>query len=418
MEEDRIYYVYDRVCTKEVKQTEILREYGDIQIRAENPSRDRLYHSEFAEAQRRRAAQARKNAPSRPGYTGSNGSGSAGGAGSERHAGGRRAGGTSKANVGASHAYTYRPGAPEGGEAAQEEGRGRFEWFRKLFETLEEKGEEDVTAAKKAAIALRKIKEYRHIIVTVLLLLLVTAFAAFAVYKLFFVIKDVSVTGNELYDEEEILAASAIRTGDNLYSFRASGAESRITFLCPYVKSAEVSRTVPDKVSIAVTEDEAVFRVNVWGDTVLLSAGLRVLEVRGGEETKETPEGQPDGLPAGLIELILPAVDKSVAGRVLSFSEERSERYIRTVLSAVLASDLCKEGMLDQIDLTDEYKITMKACGKYSLKCGDEKDMERKLKFGYATVTSSDFNSELRASIDLSFAGEASILYDYSSRED
>ena len=402
MDRDPIYYVYDRVCTKEGKQSEILREYGDIQIRTANPSRDRLYHSEFAEAQRRRAEAARHSGPSRPGYTADDGkktssSGSFSGGGASR---------SSAGSTGGSRAYTYRPGAAEGGEAVQE---GGFSWFGRIFTTLEERGIIDVQIAKKQAAAIRKLREYRHVFFTAFILTLVTVFAVFGAYKLFFVIRGTTVSGSERYAEEEILDASGIGEGDNLYSFRASDAEARITFLCPYIRTAAVSRSVPVAVTVAVEDDYAVYCAEIWDDTMLLSGGLRVLEVlRSGDE-----------VPAGVVKLILPPVDKSVAGRVLRFTNARSERYIRAVLASASASRLMQDGLLDEIDLTEEYDITMRACGRrVKFSCANEADMDLKLRMAYAIVNSDQFDHTNRARVDLSQVGEASVMYDFAAAED
>ena len=399
MKEQEILYVYDRVCTKEWKQAEILREYGDIQIRAESPSRERRYYSEFAEAQRQRAAEARKNAPSRPSdpekRDGASRASSGEGASRPR---------ASEFSSEGTKTYSYRPGTPEGGEAVKTRRRLNLDWLLSLFESQEARGEADLMIAKRRAVALKKLKEYRHIIVTSMLLTLVMLLAVFGIYKLVFVIDDVSADGSEVYSAEEIAAASGIELGENLYSFRASDAENEITFLCPYIKSAAVDRSVPTSVSIAVEDDRAYWWANIWGDTVLLSQGLRVLEVH------ENDEPDVDGL----IELILPPVDKSVAGRPLIFTSARSERYIRSVLSTAAASSLAADGMIDRIDLTNEYDITMKACGKYNLKCDGESDMDIKLKMAYATITSPNFESANRASIDLTIIGEASVMYDFS----
>ena len=59
-----------------------------------------------------------------------------------------------------------------------------------------------------------------------------------------------------------------------------------------------------------------------------------------------------------------------------------------------------------------KYSWKMYSAWKY------EKEMDRKLKFGYATVTSSEFDAGKHANIDLSIVGEASILYDLTSGED
>ena len=51
------------------------------------------------------------------------------------------------------------------------------------------------------------------------LIFVLFATAAFIAYKLLFVISDISVEGNTTYTADEIIAASGVKSGDNLYSF-------------------------------------------------------------------------------------------------------------------------------------------------------------------------------------------------------
>ena len=263
-------------------------------------------------------------------------------------------------------------------------------------------------AAKRLAAVEKRIREHRHVILTVLILLVLSAAIAFGTYKVFFVVDNVAVSGSETYGEEQIVEAAGILAGENLYSFSASDAEGEITFLCPYIRSAKVKRTVPTSVSITLEDDAAVYYADIWGDTVLLSGGLRVLEAVEADSPKTE----------GLVELVLPPVDKSVAGRVLEFTSPRAERYIRNVLGQVAASPLWENGMVDRIELTDEYEISMKACGLYSLICGGETDMNLKMKMAYVAITSGKLDSEIRATINLKETGEAVAMYDFSDSGD
>ena len=392
---DAILYIYDRVCTREAKQREVLRNYGIVDAATDNPSRERDYVSPFARPQRKTA----KEAPSRPRRSAERrGSGPAGNSGN-RTASARPSYASASDDGGA---YQYRPASPEGGEAARDSRfRNGIDWLFRFFESPESGGEADMRAAKRRAAAAKRWKEYRHVILTVLILLFLAVLIGTVCYRIFFVVQDVAVSGSENYDETAVVEAAGISLGDTLYSFRASDAEGEITFLCPYVKSADVRRHAPTSVTITLEDDVPAFVADVWGDTVLLSAGLRVLEFN------------PAGIPDGLITLILPPVDKSVAGRVLVFTGARAERYIRSVLADALASNLAGDGMIDEIDLTDEYEITMKACGLYSLTCGGESDMSLKLKMAYAAITSGQLEEDVRASINLKEVGEATVINDY-----
>ena len=387
---DEILYIYDRVCTREAKQREVLRKYGMVDALTDNPSRDRVYVSPYARPAKKGASptRTRRNTERQ----------------NDRTTGRRRAYASRPAYASASNdgAYQYRPMSPEGGEAAHDN---RFhagiDWFLNFFESPESRAEAEMRIAKRRAAAAKRWKEYRHIILTALILLVLAAVIGTVCYRVFFVVQDVDVSGSENYAEADIVDAAGISLGDTLYSFRASDAEGEITFLCPYIKSADVRRHAPTSVSITLEDDVPAYVTNIWGDTVLLSAGLRVLELN------------PDAVPDGLITLILPPVDKSVAGRVLVFTGSRAERYIRNVLADAMTSKLAEDGMIEVIDLTDEYEITMEACGLYSLTCGGESDMGLKLKMAYAAITSGQLEEDVHASINLKEVGEATVINDY-----
>lgn len=374
--EGDVLYIYDRVCRKESKKRQIDHAYKINKARQSRPngSFNRPFGMEFAEQQRQRA----RFDPNK-----------------------RRT----------SHAYQYRPGQAFGGEAVKSQPlKMIIDKIVNLFDSIEERGKRDEAIAKKRAIAWKKFSDYRHIIFTAIILIAVTVMFVSLVYKLFFVISDVNIEGSEIYNNEEILASTGFELGDNLYSFTASDAEGTITFLCPYVKSADINRTIPKSVNISLTDDTAVYYANIWGDTMKLSAGLRVLEI-----VDESAEISSEN---GLIELVLPPVKYSVAGRVLEFTDNRHDRFIRAVLSEVSESALADSGMIDAVDLSNEYEITIESGGRYLLRLGGESDCDLKLRMAYKTMTSSTFDTLLPARIDLSEVGKAIIKPDASLKLD
>lgn len=442
-----LLFVYDRVCTQGEKEREMSREYG-MGVSMDNPSREQHYRGTFADEGHRRAVEAARDpasSPSRPGVTEENnraqaiprttprkkrpmtdtawfgdrystrtddwsvgksaGSSSGGsGEGGRARAAAFSREESARANPGV---YTYRPGEAEGGEAVGEKRRRlRPEWFADVFASPEEKGREEVRQVKRDAAARQKVREIRHAILTALILTATLAVAVTLFYKLVFVVETVDVSGSALYGAEEVAEAAGIRTGDNLYSFRSGRAEQDITFRLPWVRSAAVSRKGAKSVTVTLTDDTARYFADIWGDTVILSENLKVLEVQ------SEPE---EGATEGLVRLILPPVDKSVAGRPLVFAGARSERYIRNVLSCAAASDLMRDGLLEEIDLTGEYEIRMKADGLYDLKCAGESDMTAKLRMAYEIMVSGQLAEGIPASFDLTAVDPVTVIYDFSA---
>ena len=444
-EDPKLFFVYDRVCTQEEKNREMGERFG-VGVTLTGASREQPYRGTYADEGRRRYTEAMRDpssAPSRPGldasgaetgefkkprrsardaytaataefagtrsYSPASHSSASGGArfayASSGGAEGKSASENRSEQNGAG-AYAYRPGRPEGGAAVAADRRKRVpDWFADIFTVREStRGREEAKRIKKTAAAEQRAREYRHAAVTALILTAVLALASILVYKIVFVVDEVEIGGSAIYTAGEIEDAGGIGTGVGLYSFRSADVSSAVTFRLPWVKSAEVVRSAPKKVSIAVTDDVARYYAEIWGDTVLLSPALKVLSV-----TADMPDT------AGLVRLILPPVDKSVAGRALVFSSSRAERYIRSVLSDVSDSGLLRDGMLEEIDLTGEYDIRMKACGLYDLKCGGENNMKAKLRMAHEIVVGGGLAEGIPAAMDLTAVDPVSVIHDFSA---
>lgn len=79
----------------------------------------------------------------------------------------------------------------------------------------------------------------------------------------FFRVETVTVTGNQRYTREEIVAASGIETGDNLYSLNKVRIGQNIRSALPYIEKLSINRALPSTIVITVTEWEAVAQVAV-----------------------------------------------------------------------------------------------------------------------------------------------------------
>lgn len=95
------------------------------------------------------------------------------------------------------------------------------------------------------------------------LIVLITAVAILLAMSVFFKISRVDVVGAETYSEEEVVAASGIEIGENLFFVDRFGAASRIFAQLPYIDSVTVTRQLPNHVLITVSESNAVACVKV-----------------------------------------------------------------------------------------------------------------------------------------------------------
>ena len=247
----------------------------------------------------------------------------------------------------------------------------------------------------------RKIgHQVRRGVSAMLLTCLCAGCAMAAVYKLMYVVRVIDVSGTQRYTAEAILNAAGVEEGDNLYSFSSRLVENAVTLRYPYVQALDISRKAPSTVHFTVTEDTAVFYAEIYGELRALSSTMRVLD--------RVSEEDIDAL--GLIRLRMPEVESAMAGRVITFQEEKHMRQIRESLAQLLSSPLCER--ITSVDLRNPYNLSMVADKRFLLEFGDTADMGVKMKVANAVLSDDLFKADVKAQIDLSVTSSTSVILD------
>lgn len=107
----------------------------------------------------------------------------------------------------------------------------------------------------------------------------------------FFQVETVAVTGNSRYSQEEIIKATGIQTGDNLFRMNKFQIAHQVLQGLPYVEEITIRRSLPSTIVITVKEWDAVARIEAPG----ASAAAAVQAV---SQTPAEP-AQPDSSQAG-----------------------------------------------------------------------------------------------------------------------
>ena len=107
--------------------------------------------------------------------------------------------------------------------------------------------------------------------------LLVVASAIF-VMSVLFRVSVIEVVGNEHYTDEEIISASGIEPGDNLFFFDRFAVSSRVFAKLPYVEEfPPVERRLPNRVVITVVECKALACINVGDEYWTVDHNCKIL---------------------------------------------------------------------------------------------------------------------------------------------
>ena len=180
----------------------------------------------------------------------------------------------------------------------------------------------------------------------------------------FFRVETVEVTGNQRYTQEEIVEASGIQTGDNLYALNKVRIDRRIRTRLPYVGELSINRSLPSTIRIAVTEWEAVAQVAV--PTPEQAAWL--ISVKG-KLLEQAPENS-----AAIVVTGLTAIAPQ-AGELLRVPEGENTRLeaLTALLGAMEEADLFPEISQIQLETTrlivryaDRFDVKMKLNADFS----------------------------------------------------
>lgn len=225
------------------------------------------------------------------------------------------------------------------------------------------------------------------------LLILVAVAAAMTVgATVFFQVEQIEVAGNSRYTQEEIVAATGIEPGDNLFRMNKFAIQDHVLEQMPYVEDILIRRRLPSTIVITVEEWDAVAQVlpnSGWippepeeedEDYVppvpadcswLISVGGKLLEPAGAEDARLSVTG-------------LTGLDAQ-AGRQLTVPEEESDR-LNTVIA--LLGELEGREMLDDVSALQvgAVDVVMVYLDRYDVKLPLNGDMAYKLDFLLAAV--------------------------------
>lgn len=162
----------------------------------------------------------------------------------------------------------------------------------------------------------------------------------------FFRANEIVVTGQSRYTAEEIIAATGVEQGQNLFRLDKAAIVRQVSFQLPYIDTISIHRKFPDTLLITVTESQPVAAVEYDGAWWLLDARGKILEQ--GDASLATGRAILLGLTP-----LSPAVGASLA---VDTEEEKKLSALKELLSALDERNMASH-ITEFIDLTSESDI-------------------------------------------------------------
>lgn len=181
-------------------------------------------------------------------------------------------------------------------------------------------------------------------------------------FTVFFPIKSLGAKGSKVYGSEQILAASGIEKGDNLFTVNPSKVLKNLKKNLPFVESIKIERKLPDTLNIIVTDADEYACIFSKGKYYTISSTGWVLE-------------KGDAVPENIFEIRGVEVNCKVASAV-EYKNSEEKELLKRLLTAFEEKDIT----LNYIDITDKLDITIGAESRFNVKLGSANNTEEKIK--------------------------------------
>ena len=252
----------------------------------------------------------------------------------------------------------------------------------------------------------RRRRTGRRTLHYILILLAAAAIMMLLSLTVLFRIETIEVTGSTRYAAGELLDASGVQVGDNLFRVSARGVEKRLTEQFPYVQSVKLRRILPAKLVVEITQAKPLGAVETAGGYVVICRDGRVLEIGA--------QAVPDGVMiiSGMY-LYQPQVGR-VLGQGYSKDEQKQAALEEEAFKMLsLLSDAIAQTEFDKItfvDFTDRLNMLLVYDNRVILELGTEAELPYKLRFA-KNVLESELESSFTGTLDVSLAPTKKTVY-------
>lgn len=264
---------------------------------------------------------------------------------------------------------------------------------------------------------LRALKKRRRkkAILSLVLFLLILCVGAVLMFTVFFHISDFEVKGNSRYTAQEIIEASGIAKGENLFLCKTEQAAGQMAEKLPYVESVTIKRKLPDKLVVTVQEAQLRLAVQQGNSYLIMTGSGKVLEIGAtklpegaallkGVEVKSASPGKQVSFPPKVQESTQ-AAQETVSAQQQESGQSREKTVLDHLLQAAQEAGLSEITLIDLSDLED-IRVTYQ--GRMELLLGDDGQLAQKMKLGLEVIArEEESNPDKKGSINLTIPKKA-----------
>lgn len=229
----------------------------------------------------------------------------------------------------------------------------------------------ELTRSQRRAMETKKRKKrngLRKALTWICVVIFVAALGVVLSLTVFFRISDVTVSGNKIYSQEEILSRCTVDVGENLFMSDTKSAAETLEQSLPYIYKADIKRKLPDTVEITVTEAKVAYSVKS-GDKIYiyLDSNFKVLEANA-QKVKGIKISKAD-------------IKTADPGFEITFADDTTGDCLKKLAAVIKENDFTELTSIYSNSLTDNYVIYD---GRIKFRLGSCDDLENKIFRGLA----------------------------------
>lgn len=215
---------------------------------------------------------------------------------------------------------------------------------------------------RKRAERQRRIRKRRIKIFFSLFIAFILGLSVVLCLTVFFPIETLNVKGSKIYSSEQIIKASGIEIGDNLFTTAKGTTLKKLKSKLPYIESIEFKRELPN--SLTVTVKDA-------GEYACYYDGKAYFTVsESGWVLNKDYE-----LPTDIF-MVLGAKVKCKVGTEIEFIDEETKALTEKIIAALNDEKL----LINSIDVTDTVTITLNVENRFEVNLGTANSISEKIR--------------------------------------
>jgi len=240
----------------------------------------------------------------------------------------------------------------------------------------------------------KKIKRKRNAFILIIFLLLIGVFFILYTRTSFFHVSQIIINSNDFIEDEKIIMASGIISGENIFKINIKNAKENLLFH-PYIKDAVIKRKMPNKIIIDITERKQVLLINFIGSYLYIDNEGKILNIL----SENTDENLP--VVYGL------NIKNPQIGENVIYVDEEISVDIQNFFDIFIESKLVEN--VSTIEFIDNSKVNFELKNGTKVAFGTMDNVKYKVSFLLAIIENMNKNNENYESIYLDKGSNAII---------